>query len=866
MALDYDSLEELEEDVFPVDLDEKTELDRYGVWIKQKAPKKDQDIEQNIDSTEDEIVEFAEVEEPLVIDESYDDVIDIDDAEELVQEEIIEFDDIEEFNELPKVDMSEPENPLENSESDDVIDIENESLVIDEPVAEKIQDVEEEIENGMEVNDFETLDLDDFLNDDELTDAPKPEKEEQEDDLSVENASDNESVSSDELEETSEFDDLLSDLGADSSDTSPSIEESSDGNIDMNITIDEDSDISSIAGKTDDSESLDAINIFGDDAPPKKEEEVIAEEPKIEDKDDDIVIESTIIEADNMDAIREENEKILNQTSEKPEVEDEDEINSLDSMLDDVMGISSSSAASEVTVDDVPKTEEPMFEISSDSAFDDMEINFEDVEDVKEDIPENIQIPDESSDELPSDEVFSEDKSLDSASSDADSIYFDDIEALEQDMLEDESVEVENPVEIADDVTEFADLKEDTIPETLVVPEENPVEESVDVTPEIEKVETVKSEFQNDKATEILMQIAGELSSIKSELSTLKSEMKANISNANLSHEAIDAPIASKKAETPTSDEENTGFFSDDDSDETIALTGDELNNILITADFTEKQADEEDFIPQSLDQEPISNSENEELDGADFKIPEALDESLVTNDEDDLMDDSNLIRTLPTETISTIDEDVSYLEEKDGVVIDDTPEDYIDIPDFNNEDVEEPNLDNFDLTISELELPNGQSIALGKPDENIKAIDTGEFDDISFDDSIIDNEAEIDITAEIEPNVTDEEEIFDANELDSATEEIPHLDLETNTAEKHKLDLPESDEPSAPSAMSDTPVPPVMNKQETLPIHLKEEIKSVLSYMDQLLESLPENKIEEFAKSEYFDTYKRLFDELGIS
>jgi hypothetical protein len=44
-----------------------------------------------------------------------------------------------------------------------------------------------------------------------------------------------------------------------------------------------------------------------------------------------------------------------------------------------------------------------------------------------------------------------------------------------------------------------------------------------------------------------------------------------------------------------------------------------------------------------------------------------------------------------------------------------------------------------------------------------------------------------------------------------------------------------------------------------------KQELKTVLSYMDQLLESLPENKIEEFAKSEYFDTYKKLFKELGI-
>jgi hypothetical protein len=49
------------------------------------------------------------------------------------------------------------------------------------------------------------------------------------------------------------------------------------------------------------------------------------------------------------------------------------------------------------------------------------------------------------------------------------------------------------------------------------------------------------------------------------------------------------------------------------------------------------------------------------------------------------------------------------------------------------------------------------------------------------------------------------------------------------------------------------------------IPSGLKSELKTVLSYMDQLLESLPEDKIEEFAKSEYFDTYKKLFKELGL-
>ena len=46
----------------------------------------------------------------------------------------------------------------------------------------------------------------------------------------------------------------------------------------------------------------------------------------------------------------------------------------------------------------------------------------------------------------------------------------------------------------------------------------------------------------------------------------------------------------------------------------------------------------------------------------------------------------------------------------------------------------------------------------------------------------------------------------------------------------------------------------------------LKSEIKSVLLYMDQLLENLPEDKLVEFAKSDEFETYKKLFSELGLS
>ena len=45
----------------------------------------------------------------------------------------------------------------------------------------------------------------------------------------------------------------------------------------------------------------------------------------------------------------------------------------------------------------------------------------------------------------------------------------------------------------------------------------------------------------------------------------------------------------------------------------------------------------------------------------------------------------------------------------------------------------------------------------------------------------------------------------------------------------------------------------------------LRKDLKDVLSYMDGLLESLPDDKIEEFAKSKHFDTYRKLFRELGL-
>jgi signal transduction histidine kinase len=78
-------------------------------------------------------------------------------------------------------------------------------------------------------------------------------------------------------------------------------------------------------------------------------------------------------------------------------------------------------------------------------------------------------------------------------------------------------------------------------------------------------------------------------------------------------------------------------------------------------------------------------------------------------------------------------------------------------------------------------------------------------------------------------------------------------------------MEIPVSDSGMGMPSM-DAPSMDIPSMSEGIPSNLQQELKTVLSYMDQLLESLPEEKIEEFAKSEYFETYKKLFEELGLA
>ncbi|MDR1411381.1 MAG: hypothetical protein LBI91_04160 [Spirochaetaceae bacterium] len=187
-----------------------------------------------------------------------------------------------------------------------------------------------------------------------------------------------------------------------------------------------------------------------------------------------------------------------------------------------------------------------------------------------------------------------------------------------------------------------------------------------------------------------------------------------------------------------------------------------------------------------------------------------------------------------------------------------------------------------------------GAAIELSPEDESLSA----ELDDFSLEalEDISDAEIRDEPVPEPAAGLPPEDESLSADDFGDFSietpEDISNEELPVEPAPEPAVELPLEDESlsaefdefsiETPEDISDEEVPaepapqaagpavaetgvPAGSVLANVPEKLREELKSVLSYMDQLLESLPEEKIEEFAKSEYFDTYKKLFEDLGL-
>ena len=398
-----------------------------------------------------------------------------------------------------------------------------------------------------------------------------------------------------------------------------------------------------------------------------------------------------------------------------------------------------------------------------------------------------------------------------------------------------------------------------------------------------------------DQSSDLLKQIATELSSIKEELVSLRSQLNGlKAAGATIPEPESDSGIESV-------DESAPGGFFDDEDDDTIALTGDELDNILNTADFTEEAADDEAL--ESIEAPQLDVPEDIELlpeDGDYASAPEQGIETIdLPIDEPETEEALDLEVQEGVTPLTSLPDDTSFLDETDaediteleGMPLDDVP-------------LVEPDPSDLDILVDsafgneEEELPIIEAADEEPEPEIVLDIDADDEPVVSTVDSFPEPIEEVEEAFDLEELLEPEDlggldlhsepvddKLEELDELEETSEEEPApAAFDSKPVQYHPEDIPTSLDDSLfvePSPAAEPEPEPVAIAKEPerrpepqaeapkaegpVPDKLKRDVKSVLVYLDQLLASLPEEKIEEFASSEYYDTYKRLFDDLGL-
>lgn len=494
-------------------------------------------------------------------------------------------------------------------------------------------------------------------------------------------------------------------------------------------------------------------------------------------------------------------------------------------------------------------------------------------------------------------------------------------------------------------------------------------DDSVTEAPRAEEVKTSgtqqESQAENENNVKVdssmLDMIMKELSGLKSEINSLRDEFQ-NLKDSKPAAQELpeekavsESPEAEQNTEEPQAqkeeisekheEHENSGFFDENDSDDTIALSGDELSNIMNTADITETEenasAQDDIEIPEELPEEFAVKPEDEDLskkteehDVPAEEIPEETDflqdktidkpasesepkeeaensiepeetpseETEIQNEGADdfnedspfgTIDETNSMETEPDSGLS-MNSDEEKLEEPDLDKINmknmeeeisipkvdeladdsDTPLDDILVESSNSDLIN--SVDEKETTLPEVPLDDAENAEPAEELSEAQEINAGEeTSDKNLSPSDEETKIYEDFIAkdpEVSEGISDEniDYLKDDNseaDSDSAEETVPAEELSEPEPEvAAESEEPEISDEVIPEETVSADETSLETEEKQLPDDLKNDVKSVLLYMDQLLENLPEDKIMEFAKSEQFSTYKKLFSELGLS
>lgn len=975
---------EIEKD-FELDktIDNTSELECYGVWVK-KGPNDFNEDSIDIENIAEDIIDDNAIDIENISEDMIDDAINI---EETVSPEI-EINNVETPDDfLANFDLS----SFEDGEIDldafmDDSTPSSESGITSSSTIESV-DISDFGDGEIDLSAFmdgESLDVDSFLGtetkeekNDIIDDQPIAMDLTFDDDFSDDtiadpseniDAFDPDAILDNIFTETSSdsfdnFDDMFDNIVDESSNSEPIINENTNSKIEISdVEFDTVSDFD------------DLLSSFDSDAPSVETTEIKTEPPKQESRDIDITV--TMDDEENQysnDALNEEydeseiediplfaaididysnkeldNSKISSYNSVNTDISDEidalledieeiDEVNINTTDLSEADNSSISDKEEAISTDNVEK------ELANFTGADFDDIEFIDETEKQEEINEPI-IDEQKEDEPKEDETQ----------------FF-------QVDIDEQSIEnIENTLNINDNFSENDFFEKDLV---VNEPYDEEQENSMDE----------MSKALLDKIVNEISSLRDEFTSLKNEFNVLKSTEKHVVDESSeeildTSEENIIDDIVIE--EIP---ESNGGFFTDESDDETIALSGDELNNILNNADFTEEFVDApavqeenkedsiDDIFENIEDDDSLEINENvlsEEETSEDETLEEEITDSVELGDIDEFNDIFDNIEEVAenTETETSdeslgiisdasfdfnVEEDNQIAVEEDNQVEldiseinrideimedpipsnedeifeiedltitveeDDTPmssfstsdeyeEDNLDSENedsFENNDLIEPDFEDLDLSNisdegnSEKDIPeDNQNDIFVESSESTLIEDNSENDDAVFDfeeetnedidttlniDSIFDEDTsfpEENVSDEANSDINEEISLDDDNETSNISLDLDSSDIESFDNDI-ALELPDDDEDNLEfddtidSEIDINDVPENSNYEvDSMNENLRQDVKNVLSYMDQLLENLPEEKIAEFAKSEYFDVYKKLFKDLGLS
>ena len=550
------------------------------------------------------------------------------------------------------------------------------------------------------------------------------------------------------------------------------------------------------------------------------------------------------------------------QETEIPSNEENDIFESADSLKEEIQ---------EIQENEIPSNEEDQIFESEDSLK-------EETQEIQEnEIPSNQESDIfESEDSLK--EETSEDEILEVQKEEtSDAMYFND---------ENPFGSVNESIEIPEEVDSHSDLSIDIDDASLEEPDLNEIdeEENEDIT--IPKVQDFSPDdmFVESSSSEDFIQSVSESSSENMDEPTL-SETAEKLCEENeiSSDEVLEIPEISNADDTILSEEQSEVENADDTAKEAVLESEDESE-----IPETEDEKDEifessDDLQSDDMFKENIfdSGENTEEFENnSEPVLPEQSDDdfkpldSVVKEAEKDIFEDSSdgyiseIMSEEPSIQESLSDENVDYLSNNDEDAAQEAEP-------FVSEE------DSGTLTLDELE---DVSQGISETEET-----EGLTEDFSSDKTETEEILEEENTSEVQDEAEDSFEVQEENTVQEVSEalqdEIPTVasiteglsEPEENVFEKtfgeesgKDFTTPETsvniEDAIEIENMEDSSLTQIdETKDNELSKDIKDDVKSVLLYMDKLLESLPDEKIREFAASEQFETYKKLFDELGL-